>query len=240
MRVWPVLPVLLALSGCFEDEPETVRLSGETMGTTYHVVAIGIDLDENELASAVEERLARVNATMSNWDPASEVSRFSASDSTEPQEISASFAKVMAAANEVHEKSGGAFDVTLGPLIELWGFGPRKPGDPVPSDAAVESALAQVGQARLLTLDAEAGTLAKAEPGLGINLSAIAKGYGIDAVAALLREAGVEDYMVEIGGDLVTQGENDKGAPWQIGIEVPEPGARAVQMVVPVSGRGMA
>ncbi|MFC3613406.1 FAD:protein FMN transferase [Lutimaribacter marinistellae] len=240
MRPWPLLPAILALSACFEDEPETIRLSGETMGTTYNVIAIGTGLDEDALADAVADRLQQVNATMSNWDPDSEVSRFSTTDSTAPQNISAEFAEVMQVAGEVHEKSGGAFDVTLGPLIELWGFGPREPGDPVPSDAEIAAALAEVGQARLIELDAQGGTLTKSEPGVGINLSAIAKGYGIDAVAGILRDAGVEDYMVEIGGDLVTLGENDKGDPWQIGIEVPEPGARAIQMIIPVSGKGMA
>ena len=147
---------------------------------------------------------------------------------------------MIAAANEVHQKSSGKFDVTLGPLIELWGFGPREPEDPVPSDESIASALAEVGQGGLLTLDAEAGTLAKASPGVGINLSAIAKGYGIDAVAGTLEAAGVTDYMVEIGGDLFAKGKNPKDQAWQIGIEKPEAGAKAVQLVVPVSNRGLA
>jgi thiamine biosynthesis lipoprotein len=97
-----------------------------------------------------------------------------------------------------------------------------------------------VGQARLLDLDREAGTLAKSDPAVGINLSAIAKGYGIDAVAATLREAGIENYMVEIGGDLVAMGENDKGESWRIGIEKPETGAQNPQLIVPLDNLGMA
>ncbi|WP_170326466.1 FAD:protein FMN transferase [Ruegeria arenilitoris] len=241
MRLVPVLAFATLLTGClFDKEPEVVRLSGETMGTTFNITAIGEDLDEDTLAAAVQETLAEVNAKMSNWDPNSEVSTFSAATSTDPTPVSAEFAQVMTAANEVHDKTGGIFDVTLGPLIELWGFGPRTPEDPVPSDAEIEAALSGVGQNRLLTLDTEAGTLAKSEPGVGINLSAIAKGYGIDAVAETLREAGIEDYLVEIGGDLVTKGQNDKGETWRIGIEKPQAGAQTPQLIVSVGDLGMA
>ncbi len=241
MRLLPVLAVATLLSAClFDKEPEVVRLSGETMGTTFNITAIGVDVDEEALAVAVEETLADVNAKMSNWDKNSEVSQFSKSQSTEPTQVSEEFALVIAAANDVHEKSGGTFDVTLGPLIELWGFGPRKPEDPVPSDEDIQAALNSVGQAGLLTLDREAGTLAKSDAGVGINLSAIAKGYGIDAVADTLRDAGIEDYMVEIGGDLVTMGENDKGEAWRIGIEKPEAGSQNLQLIVQLDDLGMA
>ncbi len=241
MRLLPVLAVATLLSAClFDKEPEVVRLSGETMGTTFNITAIGVDVDDEALAVAVEETLADVNAKMSNWDKNSEVSQFSKSQSTEPTQVSEEFALVIAAANDVHEKSGGTFDVTLGPLIELWGFGPRKPEDPVPSDEDIQAALNSVGQARLLTLDREAGTLAKSDAGVGINLSAIAKGYGIDAVADTLRDAGIEDYMVEIGGDLVTMGENDKGEAWRIGIEKPEAGSQNLQLIVQLDDLGMA
>ncbi|WP_050603821.1 FAD:protein FMN transferase [Ruegeria sp. 6PALISEP08] len=241
MRLLPSVAFVALLSGClFDKEPEVVRLSGETMGTTFNVTAIGDDLDENKLAISVEKTLAEVNAKMSNWDPKSEVSEFSASASTDPMSVSDEFALVIAAANDVHEKSGGTFDVTLGPLIELWGFGPRKPEDPVPSDAEIETALSGVGQSRLLTLDTNAGTLAKSDASVGINLSAIAKGYGIDAVAESLRDAGIEDYLVEIGGDLVAQGQNEKGEAWRIGIEKPETGSQTIQLIVSLNDRGMA
>jgi thiamine biosynthesis lipoprotein len=241
MRLVPVLAVAALLSGClFDKEPEVVRLSGETMVTTFNITAIGVDVDEEALADAVDQTLATVNAKMSNWDPNSEVSTFSASDSTDPVAVSDEFALVIDAANDVHDKSGGTFDVTLGPLIELWGFGPRKPEDPVPSDADIQTALGSVGQSRLLKLDRDAGTLSKSDAGVGINLSAIAKGYGIDAVAETLRDAGIENYMVEIGGDLVTMGQNDKGEAWRIGIEKPETGAQAIQLIVQLDDLGMA
>ncbi|WP_350334246.1 FAD:protein FMN transferase [Coralliovum pocilloporae] len=245
-RLLIILPVLL-LTACWpesesgsESGSEVLRLSGHTMGTSYNVTAIGSDLDSAMIADSIKNTLDRVNGSMSNWDPQSEVSTFSASGDLNPVSISDDFLTVMATADEVHSKSGGVFDVTLGPLIELWGFGPRKPGDPVPSDKAIDEALEAVGQARLLSLDETRKTLAKAQPGTGINLGAIAKGYGVDAIARALESHGVTRYMVEIGGDLVTKGANPRGEGWRIGIEKPETGSQSIQMIVPVSNRGMA
>ncbi|MBG6147350.1 thiamine biosynthesis lipoprotein [Labrenzia sp. EL_208] len=233
----------LSLSACMGEEPaKVITLSGKTMGTTYNITAVGVpdDLEEAALSGDVEAVLADVNAKMSNWDKNSEVSRFNVSEETAPVEISADFVTVMTAANEVHKLSDGKFDVTLGPLIELWGFGPRKPDDPVPSDEDIEAALAFVGQAEKLSLDPEASVLSKSAPEVGINLSAIAKGFGIDAVAAKLKALGIDNYMVEIGGDLVASGHNDKGAAWKIGIEKPEPGEKAVEQVVSLEDKGLA
>ena len=234
------LPLFLAAC-LFDKGPDVVRLSGETMGTTFNITAIGDDLDQEALAASVDAALAAVNASMSNWDPNSEVSRFAKSDSTDPQPISPEFAKVIAAANQVHAQSGGLFDVTLGPLIQLWGFGSREPADPIPSDADIAVAQEAVGQARLLTLDEAALTLAKGRPDTQVFLAAIAKGYGIDAVAAVVAEAGADSYMVEIGGDLVTRGTNPDGNAWSIGIETPEPGTQgSIELVVPVRDMGLA
>ncbi len=238
-----VIAAVLFLSACSgEESPKVLRLSGDTMGTTYNITAVGVpdDVTEASLSENVDTVLADVNAKMSNWDPQSEVSRFNASGDTAPIEVSEDFVTVMRAANRVHALSDGKFDVTLGPLIELWGFGPRKPEDPVPADADIEEALKTVGQSTVLTLDAEAATLAKASPAVGINLSAIAKGFGIDAVAAQLRDQGIENYMVEIGGDLVTAGRNAKGEAWSIGIEKPEPGEKTLELVVPLEDKGLA
>lgn len=233
----------LTLSACMGEEPaKVVTLSGKTMGTTYNITAVGVpdDIDEAALSGDVETVLADVNSKMSNWDKNSEVSRFNGSGETTPVEVSADFVTVMKAANEVHELSDRKFDVTLGPLIELWGFGPRKPEDPVPSDADIEAALGFVGQSERLSLDTEASSLSKSAPEVGINLSAIAKGFGIDAVAGKLEALGIDNYMVEIGGDLVTSGHNDKNEVWKIGIEKPEPGEKAVELVVPLKDKGLA
>lgn len=246
MRLYLAVCVLF-LSAC-EPEPKVLQLNGETMGTTYNIIAIDRKdrLAPEDVKAAVEATLAAVNAAMSNWDPRSEVSRFNASKSTDPIGISAELAKVLAAAYEVHENSLGRFDVTLGPLIELWGFGapppdsPLHPDSPVPSDDAIAAALAAVGQDRVLSLGRNPFTLAKRRPDATVHLAAIAKGHGVDEVAATLRNLGLVDYMVEIGGDLVTAGTNPRGLRWRIGVERPDSGSRRIERIVDLTGLGMA
>lgn len=243
MKKVVALLVTFVLSACVgEEEAKVFKLSGKTMGTTYDVTAIGVpgDVTEEALSADVEAVLADVNSKMSNWDKKSEVTLFNVSSETGPVKASGDFVTVMAAANDVHRLSDGKFDVTLGPLIELWGFGPRKPEDPVPSDDDISTALTFVGQSEVLSLDSEASTISKSAPEVGINLSAIAKGFGIDAVAAKLKSLGIENYMVEIGGDLVAAGENEKGEDWKIGIEKPEPGEKTIELVVEIEDKGLA
>ena len=158
-----LLSFVVILAAC-KAEPVKLELSGETMGTTYSIVAVDqtAELDAAKVKAAVEAALADVNAKMSNWDPNSEISRFNAAQSTEAVDISPQLAKVMQAAMEVHQASLGQFDVTLGPLIELWGFGARTPESPVPADEAITAALDAVGQSKILTLTRDPATLRKA------------------------------------------------------------------------------
>lgn len=238
-----LIGMALLLAAC-KSEPEKLTISGETMGTTYHIVAMDKQgqLDVDQVKSAIETTLSRVDAQMSNWNPDSEISKFNAGQGTDPIAISPELARVMAAANQVNHLSEGQFDVTLGPLIELWGFGARTPETPHPADDAITAALAEVGQDKVLALDSEADppTMAKRLPGTDIYLAAIAKGYGVDVVGETLKGMGLTDYMVEIGGELVTAGSNPEGEAWRIGIERPDAGSREVQEVVRISGLGMA
>lgn len=241
MRALLFVPVLFCLSACWpERQPESLTLAGETMGTTWHVTVVGAprSADEDALGTAITGALDAVNAGLNNWNPTSEISRISASDSIEPVEISADLATVMAEAMRIHTLSEGAFDVTLAPLIDLWGFGPKMPGDPIPADAEIAAALENVGQGDLIALDGN--LLTKRAPGVSVNLSAIAKGYGVDAVGRALETLGVERYLVEIGGDLYAKGDNAEGAPWKIGVERPDAAARTVEVILPVSDLGMA
>lgn len=233
--------LVLTLAAC-KGEPVTIKVSGETMGTTYHITAVDQDgrMTAGLVQKAVDAALADVNAKMSNWDPNSEISKFNARTETTPAEISEDMAYVMRSANQIHLQSEGLFDVTLGPLIELWGFGARTPDSPVPSDEAIAAALEVTGQTKLITLRSSKGTMTKALPETSIYLAAIAKGYGVDRVAEALQGMGLEDYMVEIGGDLVTAGLNPMGQKWRIGIERPEAGNPSLEQVVGISGLGMA
>lgn len=227
-----------ALAACnFEDE--VLKFTGKTMGTQYHVVALrgGKAVDREALAAAIDSALADVTVEMSNWDAASEISRVNAA-ATETMRLSPALADLMANANAVHHASDGRFDVTVGPLIDLWGFGAAGVTPHVPADAEIAEALALTGQTRVLTLEGD--RLSKSVAGAEIYLPAIGKGHGVDRVAAAVRSFGIENFMVEIGGDLYTAGQNADGTPWHIGIESPVAGARSVYDVVDVSNLGMA
>ena len=244
MRMPALLTVFFLMSACFwsDDTPKTIRILGETMGTTYRVTIVDApeQLTQKALTDGINATLETVNAQMSNWDPNSEVSQFNTNRGTTPVKSSEAFLSVIAAAEDIHIKSGGLFDVTITPLINLWGFGPKTPDKPMPSQADIQQALAQVGHSRLLHWNDSQKTLQKSHPDVSINLSAIAKGYGVDQVAGYLAATGITRYLVEIGGDLVTAGLNPEGKPWSIGIETPDALTQTVQTIVELSGQAMA
>lgn len=234
---------VLLIAGCNGSQnSESLTISGQTMGTTYTVVVLddGNLLESEALRVEIETVLNDVNARMSNWDENSEISRFNTRTDTTPVKISRELARVMAAANEVHSKSAGKFDVTLGPLIELWGFGPRKPDDPLPPANAIAAMRERVGQAELIRLDLPDAMMAKLRSDVSIDLSAIAKGYGIDAIVSKLMELGYKNHLVEIGGDLRATGINTRSVPWRVGIENPQTGAREIKRIVALNDQSLA
>lgn len=228
-----------ALAACKPGQ-NVHKLSGATMGTAYNVVAVskGNNVDEKALDAAIRTALADVNTEMSNWDSTSEISRLNTDTSGETIRLSPALQTVMDGAAAVHRASDGRFDVTVGPLIELWGFGSGTETPHIPSDTEIETARVRTGQDRVLSLtdDGLRKTVADAE----IYLAAIGKGHGVDRVADAVRSFGVDDFMVEIGGDLYAAGRNSDGTPWQIGIESPVAGDRSLHSVANVSDLGMA
>lgn len=239
-KIFLISLALILLSAC-QPTLKTIRYSGKTMGTIYNIVAITHnDNAADGLEAKLEKKLATVNKHLSNWDPNSEISRFNSSKTVKPLKISPMMAKVMSAANIVHSKSQGFFDVTLSPLIDLWGFGPATSRKSVPSEEKIRQALSRIGQGAHLTLDEAALTLTKSNPDTHVNLSAIAKGFGVDEMADTLRAAGIQNFMVEIGGDLIASGTNPQGDKWQIGIEYPDPAGRRVQLIAKISNMAMA
>ncbi|TWT98096.1 Thiamine biosynthesis lipoprotein ApbE precursor [Botrimarina colliarenosi] len=236
------LALLASVAGCAAEKSEPIwSLSGATMGTRYNVSVVGGDeADAKALQQRLDERLAEVNRRMSTYDPQSELSRFNAGDSTDWFDVSAETASVVQSALELASASEGAFDPTVGPLVNLWGFGPDKRRDEAPSDGDIAAAKARVGFAAVeARLDPPA--LRKATPGVYLDLSAIAKGHGVDAVAELIAEAGYAAAMVEIGGEVRAFGAKPGGKPWRIGLEKPESGlTHSLQEVIELSDRSLA
>ncbi len=218
----------------YRDKLQSFVFSGATMGTTWQVKIISQKLSPEErkaVQEAVQRALDSVNGKMSTYLPDSELSLLNRTHSLAPQPLSIETLAVLRDARRVFDISGGAFDPTVGPLVDAWGFGPDEVGGP-PSEEDIADLLRTVGFDRLLMDDA-AGTVTKTVPGLRIDLSAIAKGYGVDVAAAALAKLGHERFMVEVGGEIVTRGTNERGEAFRIGVERPEVGGgRAVYDVV--------
>ena len=218
------------------------RFTGPTMGTTYIVKVVPTDdysdALNTELAHRISDALENVNALMSTYQPDSELSRFNASRSLEPFSISKETAEVFACAQAVSRATNGALDVTIGPLVNAWGFGPEVRSG-VPGDAEIDALRKRVGYEKLV-LDLDNNTIRKTIPDLYCDLSAVAKGYAVDRVAELLEAMGL-DYFVEVGGEVRARGVDDAGRPlWTAGIEQPIPDRRVVYRVVPMAEGALA
>lgn len=229
----------LAVAAC-KPGAAVLKLTGTTMGTTYTIVAQDPEgsVNETDLKQAVIASLAKTNAQMSNWDVTSEVARFNAARTTDPVPVSDELAQVVAAAQQINAASDGQFDLTLGPAIETWGFGATRGDSHIPDQAKLAASLIPAGQAERLHLSG--GNLRKSHPETGIYLSSIGKGFGVDQIAATLRSFGLNDFMVEIGGDLYASGTNGNGQPWQIGIESPDALHKTAFRIASLSDMGMA
>jgi len=211
------LALALTALTCGEVARREVAVRGVTMGTTYSVKYVG-PASRGAVAAAIEDELAAVNAVFSTYDPDSEISRFNAHESLEPFAASAPFAALVREALLLAEQTEGAFDPTVMPLVELYGFGPGADRH-VPAGDEIKAALARVGHDKI-EVDAD-GCVVKSVARVTIDLSAMAKGLGVDRVSERIRKLGATGSMVEIGGEVRCHGHKADGRPWRIGIERP-------------------
>lgn len=232
---WLLLPLFLLLTACAEPQP--AKLYGSTMGTSYSVIIPRLPKNSNEdtIHQGIDAVLERVNQEMSTYLPDSELSRINQSEGGQWLNVSPEVFEVISLAQSISEQTQGAYDITVGPLVNLWGFGPPTPGaEGMPSAGEVKAARALVGYHNI-ELNPWDRLLRKKFSGLYIDLSSIAKGYGVDAVADYLESVGVTDYLVEIGGEIRARGKSQRGDAWRIAVEKPVPGERAVQKVINLS-----
>ncbi|MDS0217877.1 FAD:protein FMN transferase [Pseudidiomarina andamanensis] len=230
LRIWLALIGLAFFVSC-TPAPQQISVSGETMGTTYHIRYV--TANPNHSPERVKERvdavLEQVNSQMSTYDPNSELSLFNQRKTTEPVVVSRSLETVVRRALEVGEETNGLLDVTVGPLVNLWGFGPLGRPEQVPSEQQLQEVRDQIGY-QYLTV--ENHQLTKAIPDLYVDLSTIAKGYGVDRVAILLEQMEIKNYLVEIGGEMRMRGTKPGEQPWRIAVEQPVSLERAVQRII--------
>ena len=212
--------LLLILAACSTDK--TISFSGETMGTWYNIKIITSDLDERDkvsLHNEIDELLRQVNNQMSTYIESSEISKFNAGPANVPFKVSDSFLKVLTLANQITAESGGAFDVTVMPAVNLWGFGRNGRREEPPLESEVSRLKNYVGMDKITINE---NTISKSHPETELDFSAIAKGYGVDEVARFVMQKGFTNFMVEIGGEVVVNGLNAKDGKWRIGIDKPD------------------
>lgn len=231
----------IGLAGCQRHAPGTAdvaRISGATMGGAYTVKLVAPGHDLAAVHRAVQGALDAVDWRMSLFRADSELVAFNRARPGQPFALSDEMYRVFGAALAVSRQTDGAFDMTVAPLVERWGFG-TAPTRRVPAPAALVEARALTGW-QSLQLDEATRTVTKTRADVHADLGGIAKGHGVDRVAATLDALGVGHYMVEVGGEVRTRGANGAGAPWQIGIEEPDAVLQRARHVVPLSGRAMA
>ena len=232
--------LLLILNGCSVEKE--VVFDGATMGTTYQVkIVAGYFKNTSGLKKKIDNRLQAINQSMSTYLPDSELSRFNAIRDTRGKlAVSDDFLQVMRAARDIYEKTGGAWDGTVKPLLNLWGFGNTQQTHRVPDDAEIGKQMRGVGFQHIRIFPE--GYLQKKKNSLTLDLASIAKGYAVDQVSALLQTSGMENFLVEIGGEVFAAGFRKDGQPWRVGINRPSTSASTTEVyrVVPLHNRAMA
>ena len=223
------LSSIVSLSAC-QQTPDYNYLSGETMGTSYHIsyqLPDNVDIaDEAAIQASIDERLKQINDSMSTYQSDSTISKFNQLSKDSPITIDADFSRVLEVSQIVYQQSGGAFDPTVMPLVNTWGFGSTMTVELLQSPPTA----AEIAQAKALvdfdSIIKKGETIYKTKAGVGLDFSAVAKGYGVDVIADVLKDTyQIRNYMVEIGGEIATSGVNNQQQPWQIAIDAPIEGS---------------
>ncbi|GAB3658182.1 FAD:protein FMN transferase [Echinicola sediminis] len=217
-------------------EPEKegkMIINGQTMGTTYRIVYL--DIDNRDFTSSVDSLLAVFNEALSTYIPESELSTFNKTDTLSFE--SPYFPAILKSSKEINQLTNGAFDPTVGPLVNAWGFGPE--GAQLKDSVEISQLLRLVGFDKI---QFDSSKVWKAQKGVYLDFSAIAKGYGVDLVADFLEEKGIEDMLVEIGGELVARGTNENDELWKVGVNQPSEdiSANDIFSVIALDNKGLA
>jgi len=228
-----------SVTACARPDHATIR--GLTMGTSY-TVELAAPIDDamrTRLTQLIEVELAAINRAMSTYDPRSELSGFNRRQDLSWVPASQGLLEVLDSASRISTSTQGAFDVTVGPLVDLWGFGPEYRTRRVPDDEVIQRVRESVDYQHV-QIDPSAGAIRKRDSRAQVDLCAIAKGYGVDRVAMILDRQGVRDYLVEIGGELRARGTTAAGRPWRVGIERPVERGHVVGEIVALENRAIA
>ncbi len=241
-----VTGAILLLAGC--DKPSAPLADGQawvaegkTMGTFYRV---SLASPPPAALVGLQEQISRLldhdNHELSTYQQDSVLSRFNQYNGTAPQPISAGMADLISTALRIGAKTGGAMDITVGPLVNLWGFGPDKQPVSMPTQAQIDLARQRVGLRHLrLTEDVDGQWLQKDLPDLYVDLSTLGEGYATDHLAALMERRGITRYLVSVGGAVISRGLSPQDKPWRVAIQKPTDQAVEAQAIVDLQGHGI-
>ncbi|CAM3180538.1 FAD:protein FMN transferase [Klebsiella spallanzanii] len=239
--------VCVLLSGCDSaTSPQTPKsaatvLDGKTMGTFWRVSVMNLDdAKAEDLRQKVQAQLDADDRLLSTWKNDSALMRFNHSPSTAPWPVSEAMADIVTLSLRIGAKTHGAMDITVGPLVNLWGFGPDKQPVKTPDAQQIAAAKARSGLQHLTVINqANKQFLQKDIPDLFVDLSTVGEGYAADHLARLMEQEGISRYLVSVGGALVSRGMNAEGQPWRVAIQKPTDRENAVQAIVDINGHGI-
>ena len=233
--------VLLSACGPAKESQQVVVIQGKTMGTYYRVSMVGLDKSrEADLRAQIEAQLKEDDHQLSTYKEDSVLSRFNQYNGNQPQPISAGMADAIITSLRIGQKTGGAMDITVGPLVNLWGFGPQKEPVKMPTQQQIDAAKAEIGLQHLqVTQQMNGAYLQKDLPGMYVDLSTVGEGYATDHLARLVEGNGISNYLVSVGGAVVSRGKNPQGTTWQVAIQKPTDKEDAVQAIVDLQGMGI-
>ena len=238
---WILLLALTTLLAACDESREPIRVSGPAQGTSYSVTVMNppARLSQAELKDRLGEVIARIDGQMSTWRDDSEVSRFNAAAANEWVPVSADLAQLTREALAIGRETNGAFDVTLGPILSVWGFGAdaERPTR-LPNTDELAAAREKTGIGLVEVRD-EPPALRKKSSAVTLDVAGLAQGYSVDRIAEELERFGAHRYLVELGGELYASGNKQGRTPWRIGVEKPEAGTREIERVVGLADAGM-
>ena len=216
-------------------------LDGKTMGTFWRVSVIGVDEAKAQaLRAKVQAQLDADDRLLSTWKNDSALMRFNHAADTRPWPVSEAMADIVTLSLRIGAKTDGAMDITVGPLVNLWGFGPVKQPVATPDAQAIAAAKARTGLQHLQVINQSGRQfLQKDIPDLFVDLSTVGEGYAADHLARLMEQEGISRYLVSVGGALVSRGMNGEGKPWRVAIQKPTDRENAVQAIVDINGHGI-
>lgn len=231
-RLFPIaVAVSVALTGC--SQPEQIqKIAGPAQGSTFHISYWSTQsVNHQQLEQQIQQELDRIDVVMSNYRPDSTIEKFNQQQTTEAQTVGAELVSLVEEARKVYTESSGCYDLTVKPLFDLWGFKADKFNQPTAEQ--LQQTMQLIGMNKVLASNTT--QLQKQNPHIRVDVSSIAQGYTVDKLADVLRQAGIDNFLVEVGGEMVVQGHKPEQKPWRVAIDKPLPGEQSLQKIIAIT-----